>query len=117
MRFGDTVGKRIAALSKTDGPEIGDQWVFVAIDAETKLNFRRSTLEAPSSRTASKPHADYDRWPCSLRKKGIEGPGSKIDVADDGELFCSGVRRHQFGDEFTLEGNRSLDWPSRPEIV
>lgn len=31
------VGKKNRRIRKVDGPEIGDQWVFVAIDAETKL--------------------------------------------------------------------------------
>lgn len=31
------VGKKARRVRKTDSPELGDQWVFIALDAETKL--------------------------------------------------------------------------------
>jgi IS1 family transposase len=36
MKFG-RISRRNAHVRKGDSPEFGDQWVFVAIDAETKL--------------------------------------------------------------------------------
>ena len=31
------VGKKARNIRESDSPELGDQWVFVALDAETKL--------------------------------------------------------------------------------
>jgi len=31
------VGKKARQVRKDDSPELGDQWVFVALDAESKL--------------------------------------------------------------------------------
>jgi IS1 family transposase len=37
MRFGHSFQKKARRVRSGDSPEVGDRWVFVAIDAETKL--------------------------------------------------------------------------------
>jgi IS1 family transposase len=37
MRFGGYLGKKRRNVRSGDSPELGDQWIYVAIDAETKL--------------------------------------------------------------------------------